>query len=291
MKSDKPSFTAAAVAAFRTAGRLLPPDARLIEDPFGIDFAPPALRAVVNLGIRFPDVGEWVIPRLGPLYRLLMWMQVRTRLLDDELLRFVRCGGRQVLLLGAGFDARAVRFAGELEGVSMFEVDHPATQAQKRAVLARRGAPDSRSRYIEWDFERRPMAELPAHLKDLGHDPSMPTLTIWEGVTMYLTEQALDASVAAVRALSAEGSPFAMTYFTPRTLRKARVGVPFLHRNEPYRSAWERGAIGEWLAAREFHLRDDHGADDLARTYLPDRYAPHFSDGRRIAIAVRMAGS
>lgn len=287
MRADRPSFTAAAVAVCRTLGRVLPEDARIAEDPYGVDFGTPGLRAAAGAALRFPTVAESALPHVRPLHSLVLWMQVRTRFLDDELLRFVSAGGRQVLLLGAGFDARAARFANALGEVTVFEVDHPATQAQKRGVLSRRGAPSARVVYVPWDFENRPLGELPDHLASLGHDRAAPTLTIWEGVTMYLTDRALDASVAAVAALSAEGSPFAMTYMTPDTLRRMRTMLPFLRRSEPFRRGWERGAIGGWLAERGFSLREDHGSAALGNRYLPARYAPLFGEGRRVAVAVR----
>jgi methyltransferase (TIGR00027 family) len=131
--------------------------------------------------------------------------------LDDAVRGFARAGGCQVVILGAGYDCRALRLA-ELDGAAVFEVDHPATQRHKHDVLARIGA-RSPSRYISWDFEKRPMAELPAALAAVGHDPSRPTMILWEGVTMYLTEPAIDASVRAVARYSAPGSKLAMTYF------------------------------------------------------------------------------
>ena len=85
-------------------------------------------------------------------------MQVRTRVIDDVMLDFVRAGGRQVVLLGAGFDCRALRFERELEGATVFEVDHPATQSKKKRVLE--GERGAHTEYVAWDFESRPLSEL-----------------------------------------------------------------------------------------------------------------------------------
>src|SRR5258706_539991 len=62
------------------------------------------------------------------------YMQVRTKLLDDAVRNFVELGGTQLVLLGAGFDCRALRMP-ELDGVHVFEVDHPATQTHKIRTL------------------------------------------------------------------------------------------------------------------------------------------------------------
>src|SRR5688572_13814640 len=147
------------IATARGLGRLLPEDARLSHDPYGERFGTARLR--------------WWLSR-GLFQSLLLTVQVRTRLLDEAVLSFVRAGGRQVLLLGAGFDARAHRL--ELQGARVFEVDHPATQARKREVLPQGAL------YVPFDFEKEQTSALPDALRAAGHDPSAPTFTLWEGV-------------------------------------------------------------------------------------------------------------
>src|SRR5262249_10604890 len=139
-------------------------------------------------------------------------MQVRTRVIDDAVRAFVAAGGRQVVLLGAGYDCRALRLR-ELDTSDVYEIDHPATQGHKQDVLQRLGVV-SPARYLAWDFETDPMDDRPTALADSGHDPRAPTLTIWEGVTMYLTEGAIDASLRAIATWSPPRSQLAMTYHT-----------------------------------------------------------------------------
>src|SRR5580765_6339307 len=57
---------------------------------------------------------------------------VRTRFIDDSLMRAVRAGATQVVILGAGFDSRAYRFRQRLGHVKVFEVDYGPTQAFKK---------------------------------------------------------------------------------------------------------------------------------------------------------------
>lgn len=267
MRADTPSLTARVVAAWRGLGRRLPPAARLADDPYGVLFADRAHR----------HLAEGPAALLVPLWPPVLYMQVRTKALDDALRAFVAAGGRQVLILGAGYDARAARFATELAGARVFEVDHPATQARKCGVLARAGvAPDVT--YVPWDFEVRPVGELPTALRALGHDPASPTLTLWEGVTMYLSEPAIEATVAAVGALSAPGSTFVLTYQDRRKIDRpgpiwravarvvARVG-------EPFTFGWRPDEVGGWFAPRGWRLVTDDDGVDLARRWLPRRYA------------------
>jgi methyltransferase (TIGR00027 family) len=272
MKTDTPSRTAAFVAALRTMARELPPEARLADDPYGAEFEGDLRRqlhrALAKLGIpvhRLPGVTGWILE-----------MQVRTRLIDDAVRAFVADGGRQIVLLGAGYDVRALRIP-ELAAVRVFEIDHPATQRHKRDVLARLGA-NAGVAYLTWDFETRPLHELPAALAEAGCDPHERTFTIWEGVTMYLTEAAIDASLRAVRGWSPPGSRLAITYFTRTRLRRPRLmtraaRVMVARLGEPWRFGWEEGAIGPYLQARGFALVRDVSLSDGARELLPPAMA------------------
>lgn len=282
MREDEPSQTAAWVAAFRGLAPWLPDGGQLASDPFGLEFAPPVARPLVAL-TRAPRAARLVLSR-GTLGRMMFWLQVRTRALDDYLLAFARAGGRQVVLLGAGFDCRASRFAGELEGGVVYEIDHPATQRRKREVLARLGAPSVRTEFVAWNFERQ--QDLPAHLRSIGLDPRKATFTIWEGVTPYLTEPAIAATMASVRAWSgARGSQLGFTYIEPASIKRswrrivAAVG-------EPWRFGWEPAALPSWMAAHGMRLVQDESDADLARRYLPERFRARLGEpGRHVALA------
>jgi len=270
VKDARPSVTAAWVAAARTFGELLPAELHIAEDPYGAAFANvqvPRL-AKSRLGRRLalsPGLGTWI-----------MYMQVRTRILDDIVRAFVRDHDGQLVLLGAGYDCRALRLK-SLANVPVFEVDHPATQARKQRVLAKLGA-TSPAHYVTWDFEARPLAELPVALVEAGLDRARPVLTIWEGVTMYLTQAAIDASLRAIHAWSAPGSQLAMTYFE-RTriespspmMRLVRGAVRGL--GEPFIWGWNRDEVAPYLAARGFAVRDNRSLDEAAHDFLPSRVA------------------
>jgi methyltransferase (TIGR00027 family) len=181
MRPHRASFTAAFVATCRGLSPLLPRNVRLVDDPLGARVAGHAFAAVVNGLAQSPGLLRalaWV--PLAPLFPWAVYMQVRTKALDDALLGFVAAGGRQVVILGAGFDARASRLREALGGAMVYEVDHPATQAKKRALF---GEVPTTARYVAWDFERDAMTALPARLAAEGLDPAAPTFTLWEGVS------------------------------------------------------------------------------------------------------------
>lgn len=288
MREGEASRTAAYVAVWRALGDCLPPDVRLVHDPFGWSFAPPEVGWLRRLARRFPAATGRVL-LASPLRRLLLWMQLRTRAIDDLTLDFVRGGGRQLLLLGAGFDCRALRLDADLAGVRSIEVDHPATQARKRAVLATLGV-ESGAAYLPWDFERDPLAELPARLAELGLDPTLPVLTIWEGVIPYLTEPAIEATLAALRSLGAEGSRVMLHYIErSRIEQRTFWHVAATRAGEPMRFGWEPSGLAGWLAARGYALIADRDDAALADALFPSRWqadARGFRGaGGRIAVA------
>ena len=298
MRDDTPSRTAAWVAAARHLGRLLPDDVRLADDPFGASFTSPvlahvleqaiervsgltlpaALRAVRHPIAHVPGLGAWIL-----------YMQVRTRVIDDAIRAFVASGGRQLLVLGAGYDCRALRMP-ELADVRVFEVDHPATQGHKRAVLERIDAA-SPSTYVSWDFESLAMEDLPDALGESGHDATAPTFTIWEGVTMYLTEPTIDRSLRAIAEWSAPRSQLAMTYFARSRFEQSSLATRALRAivatiGEPWRWGWIPEELPGYLSERGLELVDDVSLAVAARGLLPPDLAAHVADAdRRVAFA------
>jgi methyltransferase (TIGR00027 family) len=262
----------------RQFGRLLPPDVRLADDPYGAAFYSARIAKVIE---RLPRLATLSVMRRGIVY-----MQVRTRVIDDQLRAFVAAGGRQLVVLGAGYDCRALRLP-ELQDALVLEVDHPATQAHKKRTLAELGA-HSPARYLEWNFEQRSLDELPAALAGAGLDRSAPVFTIWEGVTMYLSEAAIDASLRAIRAYSPPDSRLALTYFEKDVLARPSVRAAVVARlGEPWQFGWAPSALGPYLAERGFRLVRDIDLVDAARELLPSVLARHLSQrGRHEAVAV-----
>ena len=287
MREDTPSRTAQWVAAARGLGMLLPDDVRIADDPYGVAFASTRIQKLIEerhptMLARMPGFKTWIA-----------YMQVRTKLLDDAVRNFVDAGGRQLVLLGAGFDCRALRMP-ELAGADVYEVDHPATQAHKRGTLEKIGAA-SPARYVSWDFETRAMDELPEGLADAGHDPTQPTLTIWEGVTMYLTEAAIDASLHAIAAYSCATSQLAMTYQAKApglkpSLAARMVQLAAARIGEPFKWGWDPAALPAYLEERGFSLADDVSTPEAAATLLPPDLARTVAstDHSHVALAERV---
>jgi len=267
--SDALAFTACLVAVARGLGEKLPAEARLAEDPYGLLFVDAPTGSLLR---HAPPLC------VTPYWPLALHLQVRTRAIDDALRHFIGREGRQVVILGAGYDCRAARLAEELHGARVFEVDRPATQARKRGVLESAHVQSGDVQYLAWDFERKPLDMLPAALAARGHDAAQPTFTLCEGVTMYLSARAIDDTFAAVRLLSAPGSPFVFTYFDrvmleSPTLPQAMFNAFVASVGEPFRFGWIPGELAGWLRDRGFARELDRPIVELARDLLPPRLA------------------
>lgn len=223
------SFTAETVALQRAFESARPAGQRLFCDPYAVAFLRPGLRLLAAAArvrlLRPPAVGLYdVVAGPGPRPSAV----ARTRVIDDQVRDGVAERG-QCVLLGAGFDMRAHRLAA-LAGCPVFEVDHPATQATKRAVVARLGLRRERLTYVPVDFEVDDLADA---LRGAGFEPEAPTVFVWEGVTNYLTREAVAATLATVRTLAAPGSRLVLTYVDRRALAEPS---PF-----PEARRWVRG--------------------------------------------------
>lgn len=195
----------------------------------------------------------------------------------------------QLVILGAGLDTRAWRLTG-LVGTDVWEVDHPASQQDKRARLPAGLPIMARSvRFTPVDFA---VDDLGAALEAAGHDASAPTTWLWEGVVPYLTRGEVRATVAALAARTAPGSALVVNYQAPSTRatvgrRLARLLGSSVTSGEPWRSLWKPRQMAALFAAAEWRVVSDEDLFSLAHTFgMP---APGRSSLRsgRVAVAER----
>jgi methyltransferase (TIGR00027 family) len=139
----------------------------------------------------------------------------RSRYTEDRLAAAVRRGVTQYVILGAGLDSYAYRSP---HGIRVFEVDHPDTQRRKRGLLAGAGIaePDTVI-FTPVDFETDALADC---LVRNGFDAARPALVSWLGVTMYLTRDAVEETLAVVGGL-APGTEIVVDHMLPEHLRDA----------------------------------------------------------------------
>ena len=188
-------------------------------------------------------------------------MALRTSMIDAAVRSAIAAGIAQVVILGAGLDGRAWRMP-ELAGARVFEVDHPATQAYKREHVTALPPSIASVTFVPVDFERE---SLDAALHRAGHDATQPTCWIWEGVVMYLTHDAMRATLANVASRSADGSILIVNYHT--TLRRGLVRLIFRLLGEPVRSKWSPEEMAADLAAAGFRAEEDTNVIDWATRF------------------------
>ena len=135
----------------------------------------------------------------------------RTQFFDESVLAALAAGIRQVVILGAGYDDRALRFRSP--GVRFFELDHPATQEDKHRRLRVMRARDRGPVLASADFRHD---DVTAVLQASGHAVGQPTLFLCEGLLVYLDRPACVRLLAAARASAAEGSELAASLATHR---------------------------------------------------------------------------
>lgn len=147
--------------------------------------------------------------RLSPPDWLRPSLETRTRFVDEQVLAAIASGLRQVVICGAGYDDRALRF--RTPGVRFFELDHPSTQADKARLLGVLSAGKDAVTLAAVDFRAD---DSGAVLQRAGHDETQPTLFICEGLLVYLDQATCRRLLAALADRAAPGSVLAVSLST-----------------------------------------------------------------------------
>jgi methyltransferase (TIGR00027 family) len=277
MRTGVASRTAEYMALFRALESGRPADRRLFEDRFAAGFLSSPMRSVVALS-RLPLLGgsirrfidrRWPGPRVSA--------TVRTRVIDEALSAGLSDGARQLVLLGAGYDSRPYRIEGA-DQIRTFEVDHPDTQAAKRRRLLRMlPAPPTGTAFVGIDFDRE---DLGAALGRAGYSSDELTFFIWEGVTNYLTADAVDATFRWISTHAALGSRIVFTYVHSGLLDGSErfseseqwVGA-VRSAGEPFTFGLDPDQLAAYLAERGLRL-----LSDVSTTEALDRYRSRLGD-------------
>ncbi|MER8117754.1 SAM-dependent methyltransferase [Streptomyces sp. SID8366] len=206
----------------------------------------------------------------------------------DEALRARPAG--QLVILGAGLDTRAWRLA-ELARTDVWEVDHPASQRDKRARLgAAEPAPVALARSVRFTPVDFAADGLGAALDAAGHDPAAPTTWLWEGVVPYLTRDQVRATLRALTARTAPGSTLVVNYQTPSPKATAgrllaRLLGSSATAGEPWLSLWTPRQMAALLTEYGLRVTSDDGLLAVARTLgTPARNRTSLDSGR-VAVA------
>ncbi|HMB23859.1 MAG TPA: SAM-dependent methyltransferase [Anaerolineales bacterium] len=273
MRKRQSSLTASGIAIMRGVESERPADERICHDPFARRFVPTWLYTLMRFFIR-SGYAEWRGPGVNG------FLAARERYIDDVLQSSLSKGLQQLVILGAGYDSRAYRF--DLAAVKVFEVDHPATQEDKLAKLKIIfGKIPEHITYVPVDFNAQ---TLEKRLLESGYDPQRQTLFIWQGVSMYLTSEAVDSTLAFVVNHSGKGSAIVFDYIYQSVLdAQKHVEIKNMRRyrfmtGEGLTFGIPEGTIETFLKERGFRSIKDIGVEHLKTTYFIGKNA-----GREVA--------
>jgi methyltransferase (TIGR00027 family) len=183
----------------------------------------------------------------------------RTKWIDEEATNVLQ-KARQLVLLGAGFDSRGYRLVVARQSTT-FELDQPETSLAKQVALKKAiGVLPNNVRFVTIDFNRQ---SLGAVLSQAGFDRMSPACFIWEGVTNYLSSEAVDSVLREIRQ-TAGGSVLLFSYIHRGVLERpeAFIGAEkLMSRLQSYGEPWTFGLhpeeLAAYLAARGLHLMKD----------------------------------
>ena len=207
-----PSRTSILTAAARALGSLEPDASVRNPDFLAAKLIGPSELALIGghpIGHAF-DRDFQVVMQDSDIFGITWLMLVRTRHIDEMMQRAIRDGAKQLVILGAGFDTRAYRFAELLRDVMVFEVDYPSTQEYKkhRAEAALNSKP-SNLVYASADFTRETLRDV---LRRVGFRSDLKTYFICEGVSMYVPEAGMRDTLRTIAEESAPDSRLMLEY-------------------------------------------------------------------------------
>jgi len=199
----------------------------------------------------------------------------RTKLIDD-LICEASSSISQLVILGAGYDARAFRLDC-LSKCAVHEVDHPNTQAHARAILRQAGTPTAaRLEFTAVDFERDDLRDA---LITSGYQPSRRTMFLWEGVTQYLPDEAVEKTFSAIRRAARKDDSLIFTYVDEAVLHGDHDRFPeaakwlrgTAKRGEPWIFGLPPSGLRQYLLTRGFSLVSDLSAREAGERYFPQQ--------------------
>ena len=278
--------TALGAAVCRLLEQYQAEETRLFNDPVVKDLVGGLVRVVMRFGI----MRRFTIKQMDGVAKGIFGVQVcRTRFIDDAVQAALSEGIGQLVILGAGLDTRPYRLPG-IAHLKVFEVDLPAVQSDKRKKLQELlGRLPENVTFIPIDFDAQ---TLDAAFAGKGFDSSKPAVFIWEGVTQYISEQAVRQTLAFVGE-SAPGSIILFTYVL-RNIVERRSDIPDADRmmdavaknGAPWIFGLEPSTVQSFLKPFHLSLVADVGNADYQEKYLrPLKRNLNVFDGERIVQA------
>jgi methyltransferase (TIGR00027 family) len=238
----------------------------IFRDPLALRILGPEGTAAVAEAARHPERR-----------RLRLFIAIRSSLAEAFLAEAHGEGFRQLVVLGAGLDTFAYRNPLG-EGLRMFEVDHPATQAWKQERLAAAAIPvPPNLTFAPVDFEQESLA--PA-LEKAGFDPAQPAFFTWLGVVPYLTEEAMVSTLEALvrlpggaRVVFDYGNPPLASGTDAYTRAQGELAARVAAVGEAFHSRFDTPGLHARMAGQGWRILRDLGPEALRERFAPGQGA------------------
>ena len=267
--------TAQGVAKQRLIESLAKPDRRIIYDPYAKNFVLGA-NIIKLMGHRLSVwLGNKIIPGMHE------HLISRTRYIDDLIEESTFANIEQYVILGAGYDSRAHRLKLPSK-LKIFEVDQSEVQELKRLRLPYNIPNRENITYVDIDFNHKSLKE---ELINVGFDQNKSTIFTLEGVSQYISREALDATLKEVADLNPNSNSKIFISYVNKLLKedskacfgkgysKPEKAVSFITNSaakmgEPWISFYSAEEIESILSQNNFTLIENKTLADLNSKYF-----------------------
>ena len=195
----------------------------------------------------------------------------RTKFFDEVFKQALTENIPQIVFLGAGYDTRPYRFKDCIRQTEIFELDVPTTQQIKKQFLKKSNIPiPDKLHFVSINFNKENLNQV---LTEAGFKRDKKTLFIWEGVTEYLTPEAVDTTLEFIRQNS--GNTVAFNYIYKSVVDGTcdyygakEIVEAASESDEPYQFGIEEGKLEQFLRDRGFEAVAHYTAEELEKKYL-----------------------
>jgi len=286
MKDNQASYTAMSVAYMRAYHSIHATD-KIFDDFLAYDLIPEENRALIEQHLieyylsKKSNNSEQATPLSNQITISLHFMKVmnnvisRARYTEDTLEKAFRQGVKQYVILGAGMDTFAFRKPEMMGHLEVFEVDHPATQEFKLLRIAELGwKHPAKLHFIPIDFTKESL--VTALTGSSSYDSKVKSFFSWFGVTPYLTQEEVFATLRSIAEVTPAGSTIVFDYydtdaFAPEKMSsQMQESVKFLLKiGEPMKNGgFNPSTLAEDLANLGFRLHENLSPADIEGRYL-----------------------
>ena len=267
--------TAQGVAKQRLIETIAGADKRVINDPYADSF-------VIGSGfikLMGHKLNAWLSEKLAPGFH--EHLIARTKFIDELIQKRAVNGTEQYVILGAGYDSRAHRL--ELpSSLKIFEVDQPEVSDNKLAKLPKELPNSDNVTYVNIDFSYQSLTE---QLIGAGFDQKKSTIFTLEGVSQYITKEAVSSTIKELASLTRDtNSIFFMSYVDelldknpeacfgegyPNPVKKASLIKGLSAKvGEPWISFYNGAEIEDLLAQNGYSIEESVTLEDLNSLYF-----------------------